>query len=104
MTLIAGFFCSNGLLMCADMEESGGSSKRAINKMFFRDYGDASLVISGAGMSAAIDNAIKRMDDSFSRELGTKPITEHLVQDILDDTLNKVHSKYIWPNPQNGIQ
>ena len=97
MTLIAGFNCRDGLLVCADMEEVGvGASKRKINKLFFRDIGGCKIVFTGAGSSAVIDNAIKRMDDEIRNGRAISGDSE--VQDLVDSTLLTVYEKYVWPN------
>jgi hypothetical protein len=56
------------------------------------------VVFTGAGSSAVIDNAIRRMDDSL-RGLGTVAAYDSKgVQDLIDSTLLTVYEKYVWPN------
>ena len=103
MTLVAGFTCRDGILVCADMEEVGiGASKRKINKLFQRTIGgvpqqaDTHIVFTGAGSSAVIDNAIKRIDDAIAK--GQDISNENAVQNLIDSTLVTVYEKYVWPN------
>lgn len=97
MTLIAGFQCRDGLLMCADMEEGSAASKRTINKLFYRSYGtDYRLLLTGAGSSAVIDNAIERTDDGIKG--GVDATNAAAIQDLIDSVLRSVYEKYVWPN------
>jgi 20S proteasome alpha/beta subunit len=103
MTLVAGFCGRDGILICADMEEVGvGASKRKINKLFCRTMGGVPqqtatcIVFTGAGSSAVIDNAIKRVDDAIAR--GSDISNENAAQDLIDSTLMSVYNKYVWPN------
>jgi 20S proteasome alpha/beta subunit len=102
MTLVAGFTCRDGLLICADMEEVGvGASKRKINKLFYRDIGGVQVVFTGAGSSAVIDNAIQRMDDALRGRGAAVSYDAKGIQDLIDSTLLTVYEKYVWPNRQN---
>jgi 20S proteasome alpha/beta subunit len=97
MTLIAGFTCRDGLLICADMEEVGvGASKRKINKLFYRAVGDCVIIFTGSGSSAVIDNAIRRMDEAIKKGIGLSDSSE--VQELVDKTLRTVYETYVWPN------
>jgi len=102
MTLIAGFISRDGLLICADMEEVGvGASKRKINKLFYRAFQGITpnihIVFTGAGSSAVIDNAIKRIDDAITKQAHDIS-NENAAQDLIDSTLRTVYEKYVWPN------
>src|SRR5689334_483635 len=83
MTLIAGFFCRDGLLMCADMEESTATSKRKLNKLFYRGVNDWQIVFTGAGSAAVIDNAIERFDDAIRKEVGSNS-GEEWIEGLID--------------------
>jgi 20S proteasome alpha/beta subunit len=98
MTLIAGFLGRDGLLMCADMEEGDGVSKRKIVKLWFRTFGDTAVVLAGSGSAAVIDNAVERIDKALVARLGVSD--EDALQDLVDETLRTVHEKYVWPNPR----
>jgi 20S proteasome alpha/beta subunit len=81
MTLILGAFCSDGLLLTADREESGGYAKRSVQKLFeiHPPNGAWRMVVGGAGDSAfsdfvmgAIAKAALQSSDTFIPGLCTK--------------------------------
>ena len=39
MTIIAGFKCSEGIVICADTQETIGTSKRSVPKLRFEPFG-----------------------------------------------------------------
>jgi len=102
MTLIAGFKCEGiggGLVIAAEMEESSGfTGKRTVNKMKPTDFfGEWQAVIEGAGDSAIIDNATSRLVKEFS---AIRPFDSEKVLEAIDNVLDKVHQKYIDPDPR----
>lgn len=99
MTLIAGFFCKDGLLMCADMEEPTATSKRKVNKLFYRGVNDWQIVFTGAGSAAVIDNAIKRLDDLI-KEQGATNSGESWIEGLINAVLYDVHENYVWKSKQ----
>jgi 20S proteasome alpha/beta subunit len=99
MTLVAGFQCRDGLLICADMEEVSGSSSRRISKLIYREaIGISTLVITGAGSGPVIDNAVDRIWSAATK----KPFAydAQKMQDLITRVLTTVHKKYIWPDPR----
>ena len=107
MTLIAGFLCpgpGGGIVMAADMEESSGyTGKRAVNKLQPIDFfGEWQAIIAGAGDSAVIENATRRLTNEF---LKITPFNEDRIYEALDKVLSDVHDKYIDPVPNHeGIE
>jgi 20S proteasome alpha/beta subunit len=99
MTLVAGFFCRDGLLMCADMEETTATSKRKLNKLFYRGINDWQIVFTGAGSAVVIDNAIKRLDDLIKEQGGTN-FGESWIEGLINDVLYEVHENYVWKSQQ----
>jgi 20S proteasome alpha/beta subunit len=96
MTLVAGFQCRDGLLMCADMEEVTAASSRQISKLAYRATDGWSLVITGAGSAAVIENAIGRLWSLAPSKIAQ--YNEHQMQDLITGVLKTVHKKYIWPD------
>lgn len=100
MTLIAAFFCKDGLLMVADREESTATSKRAVPKMRASIGGERAnwaTVILTAGNAATADLAVgrllKRIDPMDTAELKKNH------QEIIRDTVASVYRECIWKNP-----
>ncbi len=101
MTLVAGFKCKDGLLVCADMEESfGATSKRQTGKMSRIDlWGECHVVVGGAGSSAAADLAAWRIWKGLGilKSGQEKPNEDHVLE-VVSESLKTVHEKYIWPD------
>jgi 20S proteasome alpha/beta subunit len=90
--------------MAADMEESSGyTGKRTVNKLQPVDFfGQWATIIAGAGDSAVIDNATRRLTNEFAK---ITPFDEDKVYDALDRVLGDVHEKYIDPVPNHeGVE
>lgn len=80
MTIIAGFNCSDGVLLCSDTEETlSETSKNQIRKVPYFRVGKATLAIGGAGDGALADY-----------------ITQDLVKHFSD-------SNYDWKNIENWL-
>jgi 20S proteasome alpha/beta subunit len=63
LTIIAGFRCSEGIVLCADTQETSGSSKKDVPKLRFSERGiltDTPLAVAfcGAGPGPFIDRMI----------------------------------------------
>src|SRR2546422_949289 len=100
MTIIAAFCCRDGLLMCADREESGErGGTRAVDKLFYSNYGgDWPIVIGGAGESAIIDNCVQRLRGEFSGLVSGGAFGYQSARNAIDHALLEVHQKYVWPS------
>lgn len=98
MSLVMGIFCSDGLLLTADREESGGVAKRSVQKLFeVRPNGDWVMVIGTAGHSAfsdfttrAIARAALQKHDTFIADR----------EQIMSDTLRDVYRDYMYCVPK----
>jgi 20S proteasome alpha/beta subunit len=97
MTLVAGFICRDGLLICADMEEVSGISSRRVSKLFFREaQGAWNFVVTGAGSAAVMDNAIKKLWPAAKSKVPKYDETN--MEDALSGVLKTVYKKYVWPD------
>jgi hypothetical protein len=61
VTIAAGLVCADGIVMCADSQETSGDYKWPVEKMVVDSRYGFPLIIAGAGFGAAIDNAIERI-------------------------------------------
>jgi 20S proteasome alpha/beta subunit len=96
-TLVAGFVCRDGLLICADMEEVSGISSRRISKLFLREIqSEWTFVVTGAGSGPVIDNSIKKLWLKASTKMPKYDETK--MEDLLTNVLTTAHRKYIWPD------
>ncbi len=66
MTLIAALRCENGVVICADTQETVGSYRVSVDKIAPREVGEYELVIGGAGNSGGL---IDDFTESFSRSV-----------------------------------
>jgi 20S proteasome alpha/beta subunit len=105
MTLIAAFFCKDGLLIAADREESTATSKRAVSKIravLGGERANWATVIATAGNGATADLALerlmKRLDPMSTEGLRKKH------QEIIRDTVASVYRDCIWKNPDRDRQ
>jgi 20S proteasome alpha/beta subunit len=55
MTLIAAFRCSEGVVLCADSQETVGDVRVAVNKVAPDDAGEYQIAIAGSGNGDLID-------------------------------------------------
>jgi hypothetical protein len=95
MTIVAGFCSSQGTILCADSEESGGFSKGAIDKIRIHILDDGALfAFAGAGWSTYID----LLEEELVQALKDAPKGKSEVETLRRATI-RVHKKYIWPNP-----
>lgn len=99
MTLVAGFNCRDGLLLCADMEQVTGASSRRVSKLAMRcTTGSWCYSITGAGSGAVIDNCVDKIWDAMKSE---PDYNEEKMEDVLTEVLTKAHTKYVWPDKRN---
>jgi hypothetical protein len=99
VTIVAGFVSTDGLLLCADREERDGTSKKDVNKVLCMAGDDWHVAIGGAGPSAIIELAFKRLRkrfESIEDEAGIQ--SEH--EEILRNELFNLHEQYVWPSKQ----
>jgi hypothetical protein len=95
MTFVIGSHCFNGLVMCADSEESDRINKTYVDKLYVRPVPDDwQICLGGAGDAVAIDkfrdklSSILPMDcpsDHVKIELVTEKVLQHM-QDLYPDS------------------
>jgi hypothetical protein len=66
VTLIAAFQCDEGIVLCADSQETidipeRGSYRVSVNKLEQRDAGNYEVIVGGAGDGALVDNFVDRL-------------------------------------------
>jgi hypothetical protein len=84
MTIAAGFVCTNGIVMCADSQESSGDYKFPVEKLLIRETESIQAVLAGAGHGPMIDMASGRVFRSLmGRELDNYDDAEAAIADEL---------------------
>ena len=63
MTIAAGFVCSDGVILCADTEETAGVGyvKVPLEKVRTLEDSDCTLAITGTGNSALLEMAMEQI-------------------------------------------
>src|SRR5258708_30007507 len=105
MTIIAGFRCKDGILICADREESVGTSKKDAEKLFLLHASPWNMTVATAGHSGLCDLAVKRLIQAFLRAAMVPGVDmdklEEQHEQIIIDVLTKIHEDHIWKNPKS---
>lgn len=104
MTIAAGFVCKDGMLLCADREESSGASKKGVQRLFVIHDLKWSMIIATAGSGPAGDLAVKRLRFAFLQGFcdGASNVNtlESKHEQIIIDVLTKIHEDHVWKNPR----
>jgi len=96
VTIAAGFICRDGVLLCADTEESGIGFKRKVAKIEFRpelwpnNANDPIALFTGSGDSAFVDEVIDRMWGAVGSEKERDKIIVLMVRE------NRKYHREIW--------
>lgn len=65
MTIVAGFICKDGIVLCADSQETVGAQKRSVPKLQYMPAtgspNNLSAAFCGAGDGPLIDNLVGRL-------------------------------------------
>jgi 20S proteasome alpha/beta subunit len=106
MTIAAGFVCSDGVVMCADSQESLGDYKFPVEKLVTRgaDSGRIQMALAGAGHGPFVDMAVTRI----IREIRINaPLDYYSIEDLISDMLLSLYEKdfKLCPlsDPEEGI-
>jgi 20S proteasome alpha/beta subunit len=92
VTFIAGFKCFNGVVLCADSEESDGFKKKNVNKIFQKNLGEWGIAIAGAGRGGVIDSYWNKLHGDFEGHIYDRSWIEETVERSLKQML-KAHGK-----------
>jgi 20S proteasome alpha/beta subunit len=101
MTFAAGIMCSDGIVMCADSQETAGDLKWPVNKLAFpkTTLGDFHILIAGAGFGSAIDAASQKIFDRTAMSGYDHDQTRRVIQEVL----REVHEKDLQYYPTNDL-
>lgn len=94
MTIIAGFQCSDGILMCSDTEESvSEDSKSQMRKVPFFRLSGMSVAIGGAGDGALIEYIIQ----DLVKQLSTRPFDWTTAEKWFDNYARTIFNRHMRP-------
>jgi hypothetical protein len=91
MTIAAGIVCGDGIVMCADSQESYGDFKWPVKKLSYprSTVGDTAMVISGAGFGPAIDTATQEIISQLSHSMFPLDVMLRKIREILREIYEK---------------
>lgn len=88
MTYIAAFHCRDGIVMCADTQETVGEYKNYVEKIEATE--GYPLAVAGAGAGELIDALTDEVKTQF---IASKPATIAAAKDAVSAALNKVYEE-----------
>lgn len=99
MTIAAGFVCQDGLILCADTEESLTTFKVRTPKLYMQPTGDLRWAIVGSGWSSSVELAIQKIWDGLS---GLLVETVDAAHTAIEQVVADVYKTYIFPDPEGS--
>jgi len=90
MTIAAGFVCIDGIVMCADSQESEGDYKFPVEKLVTSERDYYQLAIAGAGIGPLVDMAVGRIIRAFDLNC---PKTYYTAEDRISEVLSSLYEK-----------
>jgi 20S proteasome alpha/beta subunit len=102
MTIAAGFVCSDGIVLCADTQETiVGYTKNSTEKIRLWQDGGLNIAITGAGDTELIETISERIEHAlYSVYPSTGFWPSNRVRDIIQDEMSESFQKYILPYTQ----
>jgi 20S proteasome alpha/beta subunit len=91
MTIAAGFVCRDGIVLCADSQESAGDYKWPVKKLVIPKnmMGKTRIMIAGAGFGPAIDTATQKILNRVSmHQLNYEEILRNI-----EEVLREIHER-----------
>jgi len=85
MTLITGIRCPDGVVLCANTQETAGYYRSSRDKVEQKLMGQFAVVIAGSGLSELIDSFVERMVRRMATELSSSLIDfQHIFETELE--------------------
>jgi hypothetical protein len=105
MTILAGFSCSFGAILCADTQETVGYAKRNVSKIEVREerVNEFRVAIAAAGSGPYADKLTQQLFGAICAHKEYDP--GDIISDI-ETTVTDFHFKHFWPRAdvQNAPQ
>jgi hypothetical protein len=105
MTIAAGILCRDGIVMCADSQETYGDFKWPVKKIAYprASSGDFSILISGAGFPSAIDTATQKIFERTAHSMSDYKQTVEIIESVLREIHEKDLAHY-QANDRDNLQ
>jgi 20S proteasome alpha/beta subunit len=88
MTIAIGLMCRDGIVLCADTQETYGNFKWSVEKLVIDVTHGFPLLIAGAGFGPAIDAATERIIDELAGGVDQKAAVSS-IRDILREIIER---------------
>lgn len=102
MTLIAAFRCKEGVVLCADTQETVGDVRVSVNKIKPQDMGAYQLAIAGTGNGDLIDGFAYRLELDVAN--WKEDLDQRAVYGNLHSLLQEYHENEIALYPSDSAQ
>lgn len=99
MTIAAGFRFMDGIMLCADMEQTGSITVSSESKIFIQANDDCCLVITGAGTTGYMRVFA---DDIGQRLRSSKRWEWEEVRGLIQERISWMRTQYVEPARQLG--
>jgi hypothetical protein len=85
MTIAVGFQCDEGIVLCADTEETAGNIKQRTGKIVLTAHPEMKHIVAfaGAGWTDYVLTAIEKATDGLGKCNGIKEIAHHLEEKLV---------------------
>jgi 20S proteasome alpha/beta subunit len=103
MTVAAGFVCKDGIVLCADSQESAGGYKFPVEKILTRIDPYTEIAIAGSGCGPLVDMAAQRVAQSLMGGYDDYLIIENRIADALAELYEKSFRLYPVENQDDSI-
>ena len=91
MTIAAGLWCSDGIIIGADTENTDGNSKFQRDKIW---SDDGNLIVTGAGATSYMKMAFDKIAHRFGRK---KPENPSSARAVVERIVRQIHEEHVFP-------
>jgi hypothetical protein len=97
MTIAAGLICKEGVLLCADTEESDWASKSHASKIRYFEFPRGKIAFAYAGNTRAAHSAVLKCERALTGSSGRKKTTEPLAE--IEKILDREYRRNVLTHP-----
>jgi 20S proteasome alpha/beta subunit len=103
VTIAAGFVCMDGVVICADTQETiPGYTKNSTEKMRVYDEKNFTLVVTGAGHSEVIDALTQRITEAAVSEYTQENyLYGDRAKELIEEAVLRFFKRHLLPYPQS---
>jgi len=98
MTILAGFWCQNGIVLGSDSEETRGLLKLPVPKIEILEAKHVKCIVAGAGSADLVTLTLEQIQ----LRLPTRKIIIGQLRELLTDAVTAVHEGYVDPQDKEN--